>query len=488
MSRAAALALVAAALGCATVPPCPARGGPAWSALRSAHFVLRTDLDGDDARTLVRQLEETRAAILAVVWPGSSRPTDSVDVIAFRRRRELSEFAQEGIWGQMRRPAPLPATVLVAEVGRRADLDVTVHELVHDLSFYYLPLQPLWFSEGIATQFETLDYDDVLHRATVGAPSRTRMMSVAAGATISVPELMGTDTLPDDPSDAYRYECTSWLVFRYLLEHHAAGFARFQTLLGRFTPWRTAWAQAFPDLPFDRLDHEVAEYQRESTYPYGYVDVTVEVGAIDERPMSDAEVHALRAFLYATGAAPHGAPLPARARAEAAEALAQDPGDTEALAALFYLRDTDGAQRRALAERAAASGPPSWLAAVMLADARGSSDPGARAALVTALAREPHQPELLARLARVEAASGRWDQAEAFSTEAIRRGDVRDLGLLLVHAQALARTGQCPEASFFAQALEERLPQKNADELRAAWPALAETCRRTKPPAATPEN
>jgi hypothetical protein len=39
-------ALVAfAASSCATLPPCPARGGPVWTEWTSPHVVLLTDLD-----------------------------------------------------------------------------------------------------------------------------------------------------------------------------------------------------------------------------------------------------------------------------------------------------------------------------------------------------------------------------------------------------------------------------------------------------------
>src|ERR1700729_3636508 len=55
--------------GCATLPPCPAKGGPIWREAVSAHFRLRSDLDEDDARETIRRLEEIRASMLAMVWP-----------------------------------------------------------------------------------------------------------------------------------------------------------------------------------------------------------------------------------------------------------------------------------------------------------------------------------------------------------------------------------------------------------------------------------
>ena len=39
-----AIAILATAIGCASLPPCPAKGGPAWRELTSDHFVLVPDL------------------------------------------------------------------------------------------------------------------------------------------------------------------------------------------------------------------------------------------------------------------------------------------------------------------------------------------------------------------------------------------------------------------------------------------------------------
>ena len=79
--RAAGLALVSmsALAGCATLPACPAKGGPIWREATTAHFRLRSDLDEGDARETIRRLEEIRASMLAMVWPGAAFPnTDTL--------------------------------------------------------------------------------------------------------------------------------------------------------------------------------------------------------------------------------------------------------------------------------------------------------------------------------------------------------------------------------------------------------------------------
>ena len=79
-----ACAAVATAASCATLPPCPAKGGPAWRELASAHVLMRTDLDEADAQETIQAFEELRAAMFAVMWPGASPPPNPIQVVALR--------------------------------------------------------------------------------------------------------------------------------------------------------------------------------------------------------------------------------------------------------------------------------------------------------------------------------------------------------------------------------------------------------------------
>jgi len=81
--------LVAAHLGCATVPACPAKGGPAWRELTSEHFVLRTDLQQEAAQMVLRHLEDARAAMLAVVWPRAPELRGRIDAFALASAAEV---------------------------------------------------------------------------------------------------------------------------------------------------------------------------------------------------------------------------------------------------------------------------------------------------------------------------------------------------------------------------------------------------------------
>jgi hypothetical protein len=105
--------LVLATLGCATLPPCPAKGGPAWTEVTTRHFAIRTDLDADDAGELARQLEETRAALMTLAWPNAADPPGRWDVVAFASQRELSPFVADQVGGYWRSAPPFPPTIVL---------------------------------------------------------------------------------------------------------------------------------------------------------------------------------------------------------------------------------------------------------------------------------------------------------------------------------------------------------------------------------------
>src|SRR3954447_23799203 len=150
--RPAGLALIAlwAIAGCATVPAWPAKGGPIWREAISTHFRLRSDLDEDDARETIRRLEEIRASMLALVWPGAPDPPIRTEVVVLRASTELMVFVRDPhdpplIAGLRAERSPLPASLLFAGTDLRT-MSTLVHELAHDLSEWFLPIQPLWYS------------------------------------------------------------------------------------------------------------------------------------------------------------------------------------------------------------------------------------------------------------------------------------------------------------------------------------------------------
>ena len=470
--RAALTAGVAlAALGCATLPPCPAKGGPPWSELSTRHFHVRTDLAADDADELARRLEETRAVLMTLAWPNAPDPPGRWNVIAFASQRELSAFVPDQVGGQWRSASPFPPTILLGGLDAFVGGDPVAHEMAHELGGRFLPIQPPWFAEGLATFFETLTYDRSTRTARAGVPPPGRVAGLQTWGRVRVKELVEAPREPAGGPELGRFENSSWLLFHYLVAEQPAGLARFQDLVRGMTDWPSAWKQAFPDLSYDRLDDALEDYFSAGRFGGVSRGVDVNVGTIDRRTLGDGEVHDLRAFLFASDNARDAR----RARAEVAEALAQDPDDVDAVAVSGYLLGAAAPDDERLAALARTGHGTRWLAATMLVDAGRPRTPQVRATLLAAMIAAPDEPEILTRVAALDAAEGRWDQALALSDRALRLGGGRNLGLLVAFTDALAHTDRCPEALFMRDALARLwTPERVAGVVR----AVGERCAR----------
>jgi hypothetical protein len=261
-------------------------------------------------------------------------------------------------------------------------------------------------------------------------------------------ELIERPREPTGGPEGERFENSCWLLFHYLVAKHSTGLARFQDLIRGLADWQSAWKQAFPELSFDHLDDELDDYFSSGRFGGISRGVDVNVGTIDRRTLRDVEVHDLRASLFAAGDAADVQ----RARAEIAEALTQDPDDVDAVAVSRYLLGGPTPDDARLAALARSGHGTRWLAAAMMVDARPKT-PQARGTLLAAMIATPDEPEILTRVASLDATDGRWDQAFMLSDRALRLGGGRNPNLLLAFTQALAHTNRCPEAVFMKDGL-----------------------------------
>jgi hypothetical protein len=471
-ARAALFALLASAWGCATLPTCPAKGGTPWLELETSHFVLRTNMSGGDAEALLRTLEETRAALLAAVWPKAPDPPLRTRVVAVDSVKESFAYFPEHVWGLWYDRPPFPRTVLLGPRWQRDGFDVFAHELAHELSYHSLPLQPPWYSEGVATFVETLSYDRGTGTVTVGKASMQRL-GEAKRSILPASRLIPAKGVPDGEDGGY-FESHSWLLFHYLVDHDGAGLGRFQDLVRALVPAEQAWRIAFPTLSYEQVDQVLDAYMTALTFTWFRRPVVVPPYTVTRRVLPDATVHAQRALLL-LGATDERSRRDVQTELD--EAFSEERDALEALA-MSYLRSEDAAERQRLARRAIQAHPNDELAAVMFADTLDAKDPAARAALVHALASAPRSRELVLRLARNEAARGDWPAAQRFAEQALRLGGARSSGRLLdLYAEALARTGRCSESAFVMDRIQAHLTGVAGAKADARGFELAALCR-----------
>ena len=430
--------------------------------------------------------------MLAMVWPGAPDPPIRTEVVVLRSRIELMVFVRDPqvpalIWGLRAERPPLPASLLFAGTDFRT-MTVLVHELAHDLSEWFLPLQPRWYSEGVATFLETLRYDRSNDRAQIGEPSWERYSDSGWSRGLPASDLLTARELPASDKIA-QFEDRSWLLVHYLINKRPEAFARLQTELLDLKSPAEAWSTALPDLPPSKLDDALDQY-RSGHYQTQAWKVHVPAPAISIRTMTDAEAHAVRALLFETGAAPGVSPDSAAAQKEVEEALEADASNVEALALRFFWFSPVGRpqDRAGLAQRAVSAHPDEWIAWSMVANAA-TDERAKRTALARGLALAPNQAPLLTEMARLDATTGRWEEALLFATKATQFGE-RRWSALALRMEALAHLGKCGDAGNLAGTLQALAPPAVADGVTRAWGALRQSCvevaDRTGRSAATP--
>ena len=357
--------------GCAAhLPPCVRDGGPAWHELASEHVRLRTDLHEDEARAIVRDLERLRAALLGVFHAPPGFTTGALPVIVLNEG--WNDVADGTLVGYLTRDLFRPLLVMRRE-GARAETGVIIHELVHYFSRLLMPNQPRWFSEGLATYFETLSLDDEKGQVSVGRPQLAHLLAVQRYGLLSLEELdAGT------PLDTNRYYASAWLTVHYLMNHEPEALLRYEDALREELPLSEAWKMAFGTLTPSELSERVRRYMDGGDYALLTFRLPpLPPAPVTARVLSDAETHATRAQLLVHGG--HGPQREARvdrqapevflskAKAEVAEALRQEPRQVFARALAAF--DLDETLDVTSAREAVQQQPGDWMAWLLLAKA-----------------------------------------------------------------------------------------------------------------------
>ncbi len=452
-----AAALLAAATlsasACATLRPTPAQGGPPWRELTSEHFRLRTDVPEREARELIRRLEEHRAGMLATVWPQATGAPTRIDVVALGGGAQVHAYLGPYRAGLRGNRPPLGATLVTADLRNDESDGVLRHELAHELAHWSMPFQPPWYAEGVAMFLQTLTYDRDAQEVRVGMVARRPRQTLAHLSLLPARELLSARSVSHDQQGA-RFEATAWLLMQYLMNQMPQELASLQQRMARLEPPDQAWAAAMPQLGPEALDRALEAYRRHQQYWVAKLPLVVPEPRVSVRAMSDAEVHGVRALVFDLGARGDDAVALARIDAEVKEALRLEPGAIDASVEAFYALTSSRDERRLadIAGAAVRAHPDRWVAWVMAADAAPAGGPERRKALERAVALGPAEPGVLTRMAVLEAREGRWAEALAFTSRALRL-HAMSWELLSLHAQALTRTGRCNDAAFFRRAV-----------------------------------
>jgi tetratricopeptide (TPR) repeat protein len=483
-----ALATVATAL--ATSPAfafkCPAKGGARWREYRTAHFVIDSDFDHEAAGTLVKQFEQMHALLLQGLVGEQVDIPGHVRVIAFDSPRDFAEFAGGGVDGYYTRALFGEPTIVLYLTGFRDHPEIIAHELAHHLSFFLFPVQPRWYSEGLAEFVE-----NVMSGGTDNAPvtgSHMVLGSRTAGGGVGIaPAMLGGmleyDRRPvaakdllawkgqEDKANAFRYHLWSWILYHYLWNNRGKQLSDYQKRLSDSGDPEAAWAGAFPDLnpanssAMEALDKQLQKYGSEGRYAFYRVQASPNA-RFTEAPLAAADLHL---YLTAARRGPQDdAERKAANKAALEEALGEDAGHPMVLSRL----GADEARVRA----AALARPSDWRSWLVLS----GLDKGEAkiASLRKAIELNPDSAYTLNNLAWELAMAGKPQEALPIANRAVDLAPWSG-GLIDTLAEVAYRLGKCREAlvlshrAYVAEGKTDAAQKRNAEfESRCARPPV----------------
>lgn len=452
-------ALVTLALGCGVSGPAQpplaaatsraagAGEGERWLELETPHFIVHTSCYAERAVELAQQLEQTRAMLLRAAWPMARDPGGQTHVVIFAAPADFQRYS--GLKGTVVGAAFTRGggeRIIAFSPGASGGVPrVAIHELAHDLSRWFLPLQPAWLAEGMAVYLENTRMASG-GQVVMGEASEDSLRWMTDARFFASAQMLFATASPhsNDPRDATTFYAGSWFLVTYLLNNEGPAFSLFQKRLHQLVPWRRAWDEAFDGMTAASLDQKLSAYARRGG---NIVTLNLELELPTVQPrlrlLSPAEMHGVKAELASLL-------RPDLAEQEARAALALDPDELRALSVQF--RSIAGElsdHRQRIAERAVAAHPSAgeaWLLQATAASDRATQ----RRALERAAALDPSHPGVALRVA--QAALERGDHAVALERVrfALRRSTLTPI-MLGVYAAALEAAGRCVQAASVAE-------------------------------------
>jgi hypothetical protein len=438
-TRLASAALVAlSTLGCAWSSPARTPNASAWLDIKTPHFRIRTSLPRDQAIETANYMETTRAAMLQAAWGGSAGPPGSTDVVVFARSTAFDSVVDPFVAGETLMRSGFERMLVFSRNTGVGVPSLAAHEMAHDLSSWYMPFQPSWLAEGLASYLETIRFGKKSKNAFVGAPPSGRMRALEMAPRFDTRSLLAADSDEEVPSQSFYGQ--SWLLVRYLIEEHSEAFAAFQRRLMDVADWRDAFEFSMPEgvSAGPNLDHRLQAYWADRANWVFAVTKPVEIPVItpEIRALSSAAVHGLYSWILRGNRA--------RTEEEADAALRLDPGETMALRTKMYLLPSTPEQRAEYA-RSAVAGHPESVDAWLLAMSGSRSETEALAALRQAERLEPWHPQVQAARGYLRVKAGEAKAALPHLRFALHRMRP-DAKLLKAYVTALAANDRCLEA------------------------------------------
>src|SRR5712664_2571811 len=270
---------------------CPAKGGAAWREYRSAHFIVDTDAGRSDVQPFVHMLEHMHALVLQALVGEQVEIPGHLRVLAFADQTDFHEMGGDSAAGYYSRGEFGEPTIALPLRALWSDPEAVAHELAHHISFFLFPVQPRWFTEGLAEWVQTVaarPTDTALSFTGTHIARGTKAMAGAMAGSIPVNLVswLGYDARPlpakellswngvETASAEARGHLWSWMLYHWLWNERSKAFADYQKRLADGGDPDGAWRAVFPELDpsnadaMAKLDGELDRYRTRGRFAF----------------------------------------------------------------------------------------------------------------------------------------------------------------------------------------------------------------------------
>jgi len=258
-----------------------------WHAISTAHFEMWTDGDVATAKETLTSFEHARSVILGVLAPELDSHRRTL-VLAFADRWETAPYLPKDAAAQTLSRTPLLAPVIImAADATRLDERVLVHELAHAVSFEFMPHQPDWFAEGLASYFEGIQLEG--KDVEVGRPSPDRAAWLRHRLTVEqAMHVRRSDRLTP------QFYATTWVIVAYLINARRAAFDAYEAKLRHGD---AAWTE----VPVAELQQGIDDWVRRNELTYQRYVLQVRAWPATVRALPPADVLAIEGLFAHDG-------------------------------------------------------------------------------------------------------------------------------------------------------------------------------------------
>ncbi len=343
---------------------CPVLGfaSEQWTEVKSAHFTVITDAGEKRGRDVALRFEQMRQVFGSLVLHGEVKTSRPVQILAFKNTKGIKQMAP------LFKGKPIELAGLYQK-GQSEDfiaLDLSTegdyrwqtvfHEYAHLLLNSNTSEWPLWFDEGFAELFSTIDLSG--KQALIGRAPESAVQMIANNRLMPVAQLFAVqhDSATYNESGDHRnmFYAESWLIVHYLEEKQLVKPVILSFAATHGHPDEAEFRRR-TGMTFAEFDRALENYVRgnklmgwDTPLPTG-----IDANSFTARALTPNDALIAVAEMHAASPDHH-----AEAMRELEQALSADPANVKAQSDLgyAYLMQRDYEHAEPYLEKAAASG------------------------------------------------------------------------------------------------------------------------------------